>query len=119
MEEAGETTTILTVKKTDNSDCEDSDNSDREEGGNNKEKKAGNVGSEDKGKKETSLLMAIKGKHESVALLLLDRGADPSATNEKNESPIILGSTLGLTSIINRLLKMGVADGSWDPTGRH
>jgi len=73
------------------------------------------VGDTDKGKYDTPLLMAIKAKREDVALLLLEHGADPSATNEKHESPLLLAPTLGLKNVVNCLLKMAISDGSWDP----
>jgi ankyrin repeat protein len=56
----------------------------------------------------TPLHAVIARKHQDLALLLLNNGADAGVTNERGETPLLQASKFGLVSVVERLLKMGV-----------
>jgi ankyrin repeat protein len=74
----------------DSQDSEDHDDNDDEEG------------------KKTPLQAAIARKHQDIALLLLNSGADTGATNARGETPLLQASKFGLVRVVARLLAMGV-----------
>lgn len=57
----------------------------------------------------TPLFLAIKGDHERVVRLLLQNGADWSAKNEQDTTPLDLAVRKGFTKIVLHLIQAGAA----------
>ncbi|MGA8048503.1 MAG: ankyrin repeat domain-containing protein [Dermatophilaceae bacterium] len=59
----------------------------------------------------TVLVAAILARREDVVHLLLDRGADPTATSPlEGQTPLEAAREVGMTDVADRLLRPGAAD---------
>jgi len=59
----------------------------------------------------TVLVAAILARRNEVVDLLLDRGADPTATSPlEAQTPLDAARDVGMTEVVARLLRMGAGD---------
>jgi len=58
--------------------------------------------------KETALLKALESKHEDIAMLLIEKGADVNVQGKRGENtPLILAAEHGFKNVVEQLFKKG------------
>jgi ankyrin repeat protein len=99
LEHGANVNAVMTSRK---EKAEDSDSEDSDDGQDSEDYDEHDDG------KETPLHAAIARKHQDIALLLLNSGADTGANNARGETPLLQASKFGLVRGVARLLAMGV-----------